>query len=129
MRGRIRMNAFTRASVSRTPRSGSRWREVAWVFRRLLRGRFPGWPSVLSSSATRRRRTSPVARSTIDPRDAITRKTAALELVHDEGVESFFVQWRRPLGVAASLNARFTRSWCPEAPTRKAEVQAGYAAT
>jgi hypothetical protein len=71
----------------------------------------------------------PVARSTIDPRDAITRKTAALELVHDEGVESFFVQWRRPLGVAASLDARFTRSWCPEAPTRKAEVQAGYAAT
>ena len=71
----------------------------------------------------------PVARSTIDPRDAITRKTAALELVHDEGVESFFVQWRRPLGVAASLDAGFTRSWCPEAPTRKAEVQAGYAAT
>src|SRR4029434_9284443 len=36
------------ASGAPFPRSGSSWREGAWVFRRLLRGRFPRCPSVPS---------------------------------------------------------------------------------
>ena len=40
----------------------------------------------------------PIARSTEDLRDAITRKKPILELVRDADLESFVVQWRWPLG-------------------------------
>jgi hypothetical protein len=60
----------------------------------------------------------PVAQSTEDSRDAITRKTAILELVRDEQVESFVVH-------AGGLS-RLAKSQIHPAP-RTAEVQAGYA--
>jgi hypothetical protein len=92
------------ASAAPFPRSGSRRREVAWAFG-LLPGRFPRWPSVLSSWATRRRRTSP--RCPVDRRlaGAVTRKTAVLELVRDENVESFVVHGR---ALSPSIGHRYT---------------------
>ena len=50
----------------------------------------------------------PVARSTEDSRDAITRKAAVLELVRDEDVKSFVVHGG---GLSVSIQAVRSCSW------------------
>jgi hypothetical protein len=63
----------------------------------------------------------PVARSTEDSWDAILRKTAILELVGDEDVQSFVVHGGGLSSVAASPKSQIHPG------PRMAEVQAGYA--